>query len=93
MAASNTHECLEETIGHTINGLIYGQTTIGHDNTTYETWTFVFEDGTGLSIVPGYGSYWPENAEDVKRKLSREKRDLAATEKRLKDVLGLAGAL
>lgn len=90
MAASNTKDCFKEVIGKSVIGVLFDALPVGRHDLAQGTKTLVFDDGTGLTISSN-GSFWRENAEDVKRAIDIKGQELAATKDCIEAVLALAG--
>lgn len=91
MAASNTKECFREVIGLRVVGVMFDAMPSHRADLAGGNTTLVFEDGTGLTIASN-GSYWRENASDVKRAVEKKKQELTSVQRDLRDVIVLAGA-
>lgn len=89
-AASNTTECIESLIGHSVIGVLIGALPVGRADLARGTRTLVLDDGTGFTFTSN-GSFWRETAEDIRRAVAVVERDLAATKRTLEGVRALAG--
>jgi hypothetical protein len=87
---SNTHECFESFIGHTIKGLLFHALPLGRRDLSCGSKTFVFECGHGLTIGDN-GSFWADSPQDITRAIEIVRDKLNQSQRNLKDVLALAG--
>lgn len=92
MPASNTNACFEDFIGQKVIGCLFNALPVSRGDIARGTKTLVFEDGRGLTIASN-GAHWVESAEDVRRAVAVQESRLRATERQIKGVLDLAGAL
>ncbi len=92
MPTSNTHECWSEFVGQKVIGCLFDALPTSRRDIASGTHALIFEDGRAL-VVSGSGTYWVENAEEVRRAIRYAKRDLDATSEQIKGILTLAGAL
>jgi len=90
MAAANTRSCFSEFIGQSVVGVIFDALPPSNRDVARGTKTLIFDDGRGLTFASN-GSYWIDNADDVRRAIRRREQELRATESELVGVLALAG--
>ena len=90
MTASNTKECFIECVGKTIKGILFSALPLNDRSLSAGTKTMVFNDGTGLTIASN-GSYWPENAENIKYAIEARRKELNVTKSEIGQLLALAG--
>jgi hypothetical protein len=90
MSASNTKECVRELVGRRIVGVLFNALPLNDRSLASGNKTLVFEDGTGFTFSSN-GSYWQESAENVRRAVVVEERELLAVQEDLRGVLDLAG--
>lgn len=91
-ATSNTFECFRDVVGLKVVGVMKDALPAHRADLKKGNKTLVFEDGTGLTFN-GRGSYWRESKENVDAAVRLRRRELADTERDIRDVLTLAGAV
>ena len=90
MPAANTRACFEEFVGQKVVGVIFDALPVSYRGLARGTKTLIFEDGRGLTIASN-GSYWIDNANELRSAIQRAERELRQTEKNLRGVLSAAG--
>jgi hypothetical protein len=82
---SNTRGCFSGCIGRKIIGVLFNI-----HRSLERTKTFVFDDGTGFTISDN-GSFWREQADDIRDAIIPLQQRLKETSEEIKSVLQLAG--
>lgn len=86
MATSNNRDCFTECIGKRVRGVLFDAVRSAGAN----TYTLVFDDGTGLTLA-GNGSYWRDSQAEIKKAIVNKRRELDKAQSELRRVLTLAG--
>lgn len=83
---ANTKDCFDTFLGLTVKGVLFG----GLQGLEGDTKTLIFEDGRGFTFC-STGAYWVTSRAEVERAVRKAQQELEATDKRLREVLDLAG--
>lgn len=86
MSASNTWDCFRECVGRKIVGVLR------YYRRGDETRLLIFDDGTGLSLHYN-GSYWRENAAEVRGYVDRRLEEVRRGKEDLEEALRADGVL
>lgn len=90
MTTSNTKDCFREFLGKTVKGVLFNALPWNRTDLAKGTKTLIFDDGRGLTIASN-GSFWVDDAEEVRRAINERTIELRKTQEEISEVLSAAG--